>query len=188
MLSNKWLTYDAPYVRPINTWKGSSESIPLTLDLYDENITQDQNLTAFLLSWMHDRKIITYNTDDRGVPKVVVTKRGLQEGGVYDIANYNLRRLVYINDLDAFIQSILDNDIRHLMTDIQSLAILIPSLYPESLVNIRINKIYRSMDAIPVEDAELSWDEIHQSYPFMWVILYLQLLLFRFGDMRVVIG
>lgn len=174
-----------PYVKKVlPRWLTGVE--PDSLDIPEEHLPLMFSLTAFLLDWLRDRGAIEYVISDSQTFRIKLKEAGLRGGATADLFNQNMRRLAYKEDLERYIRNHTDNDVRHIFTDLQTLMCTMYMQFPETLIEVLINKTYASLNSLPLPGADYTWDTVHRMFPHLWIPIFLQSVLYRYGDFRAV--
>jgi hypothetical protein len=95
------------------------------------------------------------------------------------VCTTNFRSLVSRREYSNIIQSLLSGE-TYAIDQIIDLHMRLGTLFPHSLLNTIVNQTYASVALIPYDlgsDEEISWKEIHMETPFVWILIYIQVLL-----------
>ena len=184
-LSQIILSYDTPYVHKTSFFRTKPlPFLPDVLDIPEELYEQSQVLIQFLLEWMSQRGAVTFQQDSQGIPWVQVNTKAEVGPILYAVTTVNFSQLIYDDCYESVTLRFQDNDVRNYATDAMSLVRNIHIQFPETLVNLLINKIYRGYASIVQAPGDRTWDEVHAGMPFLWVFLYMQSIIYRFGNLQ----
>lgn len=176
------LTALPPYVNKRKWWHIFTPVYTLPQES-DQDQVRIRELTGHVLAWCRQHDLITYTESSPGdfsvLPKVSVNTMGFSN----IINTWNLRRLVYDADLEEFIRLISDSPSYTHMTDIQQLLIELIATHESYTIDLVVNKTYRAFDVLPTPDADYTWEMLHGSYPFLWLILFIQTTIRRYSEM-----
>lgn len=160
-----------PYVRP-----KMKDDVPLHVAPHFEEI--QKSFTAFILRWCLQKKIIERDSSENLVPIINSNIASLS----YILHIHNFQHLVYTETLNNFLDMIKDNVSFFHTTSLQQLTIGLLGIYEPDFIQYHINRTYAAFDALPMPDPDIHWSEIHSQYPFMWVLLTLNLFVKNFTE------
>lgn len=185
-----------PYVERPSLWsrlfkKKKSFEIPPSLE------GRYNDLIGVLIAWMKERQFIQSRdkNDEFGI-KYIPTPGNLSTPSYLGIATFNLRRLILDETdekgrtpLESYLHLISDhaNGIYYPLSDFISLIDSLVAFYPEELLDCIVNKVYRSVATFSNKDEWNDWVLLHQYHPYLWITFYIQFLLYRYSDPRLMV-
>lgn len=181
MTSLPEMTYDAPYVHRRLWWQFWKPvyRIPEETDMDRVRLHE---LSLFIIAWCRSNGLVTMvPTDTTSVTLIPQITNNVASFASL-IYSTNMRNMVKRDELDTFIAQMADTMSSTVMTDIQQLCISTCASFEPYLVNLVINKTYNAFSIFPVPDADISWEDIHEEYPFFWMVLFIHLTIHRYTD------
>lgn len=187
-MSMEPLCFNFPYIKPHTPWTWLFGYPEVTYDVPETLRGQYENLVYYVLRWMTTRGFFAgVHISDRGELSAPLSPEAIQGSCPYaNILTFNMRRLPDEDAMGELLTLIQDTDRTRGVTDYIALSTVLPTLYPESLINIVINKTYRGLAAIDNGFEESAFAELHATYPYLWVIIFMNQLALRFSEPRVV--
>lgn len=178
------LTYNYPYytTRPLSTPRPSDYDVP------EHMRAQYENMTLFILKWMTMRRFFSeVSISDFGEIRAVISEDARTGTCPFSIIlKTNLRTLADPATLTQFLERIQDTTEQTGVTDYINLISTIAATYPETLVNQVVNKVYRAVTSISYGVPDEVWVEIHSTHPYLWMVMYMNILANRYSDPRLV--
>ncbi len=131
-----------------------------------------QQFVADIIRWAVQKNLVQ-QTESELIPVVDKNIASLS----YILHMHNFQHLVYTDKLDELLSMLSDNISFLHTTQLQQLTISLLGLHPPEFIHYHINRVYRAYSALPFVNADLTWGDIHEMYPFIWVILTIHLVL-----------
>lgn len=174
------LTLFSPYVKKRKWWDIFTPAYTLPQET-DQDQSRIREFTGHVLEWCSQYNLARFDITESGAFSVIPRLSENTMAFANIIMTKNFRRLVYKADLDDFIQLIADNPSYTHATDIQQFLIELISSHEQYTIELILNKTYRAYNVFPIPDADYTWEDVHQMYPFLWVILFIQLTIRRYS-------
>lgn len=185
-----------PYVERPSLWarifrKKKSFEIPPSLE------GRYNDLIGMMISWMKERKFIEKRdlNEEFGI-KYIPTAGGIQNPLYLGIATFNLRRLI-LNTVDekgrtpleSYLHLISDNEngMYYPLSGFITLIDTLVAFYPEELLDCIVNKVYRALSTFNDDEQWKDWVLLHQQHPYLWITFFVQFLLYRYSDPRIMV-
>lgn len=95
----------------------------------------------------------------------------------------NYRSMIDLTQLTRILHA-LQNGEQFYMNQVLDVHARLGTMYSPTLLNTIVNRTIKAISTIPYKfhptpgnDKPLTWEEIHQEYPFLWLLIYLQMIL-----------
>ena len=182
------LCFNFPYIKPHTLWTWLFGYKERTYDIPDTLRGQYENMVYYVLRLMVSRGFFsTIQISERGELSAPLSPEAVQGSCPYaTILTFNMRRLPDEEAVAELLAHIQDTDRTRGVTDYIALSTVLSTLYPESLLNMVINKTYRGLASIDNGFEEGAFEDLHVEYPYLWVVIFMNQLAIRFSEPRVV--
>lgn len=182
------LCFNYPYIKPHTPWTWLFGYKERSYDIPDTLRGQYENMVYYVLRWMATRGFFSgVHISDRGELSAPLSPEAIQGSCPYAIIlTFNMRRLPDEDAVAELLDHTRDTDRTRGITDYISLSTALATLYPESLINLVINKTYRGLASIDNGFEESAFEDLHTTYPYLWIMIFMNQLAIRFSEPRVV--
>lgn len=174
-----------PYIKRVPWWKR-----PFVKDKFDEILPSDEGrykeLERYVLVWLYQRGFYDTLSEEKGELKWSVQKPFTFVRPFLTSPTMNMRTLLDEEETRRLKGLLMDemNDGRA-ATDLIQLIDTLISLYPERIINTIITKMYKGVSAIVTHtDQWEEWVAYHQHNPYVWMVIWWNVLMTRYGDLR----
>ena len=176
-----------PYIKKIPFWKR-----PFIRNRYDEIPShyekEYRELCFFILQWMSSRGFFKLERTGDGsyicthYDDVTYQQRARS---YHAISVFNMRTLLSTDGWKHLCGLVMDGNNERGTTDFIQLITTLISLYPVELINTIITKVYLGTASIVEErDRWSEWVQFHQDHPYVWILIFCNVLINRYGDPR----
>lgn len=177
-----------PYIRWIPWWKR-----PFVRDRFEEILPSDEgrykDLERYVLIWLGQRGFYDRLTEENGELRWFINTPVQYGRPLVTSPTMNMRTLLDPEETRRLKGLLMDenNGILRGATDLIQLIDTLASLYPERILNTIITKMYKGVSTIVTHTDEWeNWVHYHQQNPYIWMVIWWNVLLSRYGDLRVI--
>ena len=181
-------TYPYDYARGFIGAISHGKKLPKTYDIPVEFQDTYDSMVRYLLKWMTTREFFNevHSTADGDI-QASLSNACMMGGCPFSaILTFDMRRLYDRESVEWLINYINDTPERRGVTDYIALVTTLHTMYPETLIDLVINKVYRGLMAIPSGGETEDWVSTHVAYPYLWVLAFMNMLTKRFSDPRMI--
>ncbi len=144
--------------------------------LTDHEREDEEKIRGHLLKFAAVENLIELKTEST-ISTTVVQDTG---SWIWITNSMNFRSLIDINQYSKLMSSIQRND-NYPINQIIDLHVRLGSLFSDRLLNTTVNRIMNSIQLIPYDPSSKAeghtWEKIHKETPFIWLIIYLQVVI-----------
>lgn len=178
-MSQPIFIHNAPYV-VYSTWRK-----PIATP--DDSLVTGEVMTevlAFVFRWCIQRGLATPVAKDSGYMTSEYRANISENMAVFSSRIYTTNMVTMCQGpvLDGFMKSFRDGLDHNWRSDVFALMTAIVMMFEERVVDAVVNRVMSAMSVIPNPDATITWEELHKTHPYMWVIFLINRALIQFTD------
>ena len=176
-----------PYIQKVPLWKR-----PFVRHRFEEILPSDEGrykeMERYVLIWMNQRgffKSLEVMENFEKEYRCMIDLQNLTPKAMHYAATFNMRTLLDPEETRRLKGLLMDERNGRGATDLIHLIDTLVSLFPERILNTVITKLYRGVSSIVTQsDRWEEWVEYHAHNPYIWMVIYWNHLMNRYGDPR----